>query len=223
MSAVTISRQYGSGGRKIAAHVAELLGYRFFDKRLMLEIALKVGLLQDDVIDFTEDDYVVRSFMERLDERIRGQPPYSIDALSQQLHADESHSRHLSILDEANAVGLVRTAICAAYKQKDIVIVGRGGQVILQDMPDVVHVRIQAPLSTRRERLVEYENVSLQDATQIAIERDEANRAYMKHFYGVNVDDPELYHLILNTGKLDSEFVAQMIVQTVKELNLVSV
>ncbi len=47
MSAITISRQYGSGGRKVALRVSEILGWSLFDKRLMMNVARDLGLSKD--------------------------------------------------------------------------------------------------------------------------------------------------------------------------------
>src|SRR5688572_12664634 len=66
MTVITISRQYGSGGDVIAARTCEMLGYRYFDKRLMADVALDVGLSPTEIVDFSEDNYRVRGFLERL-------------------------------------------------------------------------------------------------------------------------------------------------------------
>ena len=51
MAVITISRQYGSGGDEIASRVCELLGYRYFDKRMMAQVASEAGLSSKEVID----------------------------------------------------------------------------------------------------------------------------------------------------------------------------
>ena len=66
MAVITISRQYGSGGDEIAAQVCERLGYHFFDKNLMAQVANDVGLSVQEVVDFPEDDHKVRGFLDRL-------------------------------------------------------------------------------------------------------------------------------------------------------------
>jgi cytidylate kinase len=52
MAIITISRQVGSGGKEIANQVANLLGYRLFDKQLMSKVAAEMGLSESEVIDF---------------------------------------------------------------------------------------------------------------------------------------------------------------------------
>ena len=66
MAVITFSRQYGSGGDEVADRVRERLGYRYFDKRLMAQVASEMGLSEGEIVDFTEADYEVRGFFDRL-------------------------------------------------------------------------------------------------------------------------------------------------------------
>ena len=65
MAVITISRQYGSGADDIAAQVCDKLGYRYFDKRLMAGIASEFGLPESGIVDFSEDKYKARGFLDR--------------------------------------------------------------------------------------------------------------------------------------------------------------
>ncbi|MBN1248993.1 MAG: cytidylate kinase-like family protein, partial [Anaerolineae bacterium] len=74
----------------------------------------------------------------------------------------------------------------------EVVILGRAGQVILRDCPDVLHVRIIAPTARRVERLVERQHISA-SAARAQIEKSDATRyTYLKRNYHVDWDDPEL-------------------------------
>ena len=66
MAVITISRQYGSGGDEIATRLWNVLGYRYFDKRLMAQVATEAGLSPTEVVDSSEDNYEARSLLERL-------------------------------------------------------------------------------------------------------------------------------------------------------------
>jgi cytidylate kinase len=93
----------------------------------------------------------------------------------------------------------------------DVVIVGRAGQVILKDHPDVLHVRIMAAATLRAERIARAQNIPL-DAAQAQVEAsDRARRTYMRRYYHVNWDDPHLYDLIINTGRLTIDSAADLI------------
>jgi cytidylate kinase len=66
MAVITISRQFGSGGDEIAAKVCYMLEYLYFDKQLMLQVAADMGLSEYEVVDFSEDTYKMRGFVDRV-------------------------------------------------------------------------------------------------------------------------------------------------------------
>ena len=66
MTIITISRQYGSGGDEIASRICNLLNYQMFDKRLITQAALDAGLSEQEAIDYSEENYKIRSFLDRL-------------------------------------------------------------------------------------------------------------------------------------------------------------
>ena len=118
-------------------------------------------------------------------------------------------------LDEARCAKLVRSAIHTAYQRGDVVIVGRGGQVTLQEMPGVLHVRIVAPMGNRILRIQGQERVDAEQARRLAISHDQATARYLNQLFGVRGDEPQLYHVVINTGKWSVEHAIQIIVNAV--------
>ena len=214
MAVITISKQYGSGGNEIAARVCETLGYRYFDKRLMAQVASETGLSESEIVDFSEDDYKVRNFLDLL---FGASTPRTV-AQVRSWKEDGTGVRvpEVKPLDENQAISLVQSIIKASYKQGNVVIVGRGGQAVLKDRLDALHVRIQAPLETRRWRIHQQEGIDLEFAHDVVIERDQAAADYLKRFYGIDWADSTLYDLVLNTGKLSLEAAAHLIVNAVR-------
>ena len=214
MAVITISRQYGSGGDEITTRVCEMLGYRFFDKRMMAWQASQVGLTDNEIVDFWVDNYKVQSFLNRL---LRG-PRVVAHVSTWRRDAAGAQVKEMTQLDEDQAITLVRGSIQAAYKESNVVILGRGGQAILKEMPDVLHVRIEAPLGARLQRIQDQGTISLEAAQEIAIQRDKAAADYLKRFCGIDWSDPLLYHLVINTGRWDIEAAAHLIVNAVGHL-----
>lgn len=213
MAVITISRQYGSGADEIAARVCDMLGYRYFDKRIMANMASDLGLSAENIVDFSEEQYKLRSFLDRL----RGP---RVVAQTRVWTQDVSGRRMQSVqdLDEEQAIALVRGVIEAVYEDDNIVILGRGGQAILKDMLGVLHVRVEAPLDARIQRIQAQEDVSQQAAERAITERDKAAADYLKRFYDIDWSDPMLYHLVINTGKWDVEAAAHLIVNALSYL-----
>ncbi len=99
----------------------------------------------------------------------------------------------------------------------DVVIVGRGGQVVLHDRPDVLHVRVVAPFEMRVARLRQKRNVSEESACACLEASDRARARFLRRHHGVRVDDPVLYHLTINTGLLDLSEAVNLIIRAVRE------
>jgi cytidylate kinase len=219
MAVITISRQYGCNGDEIASRACAELGYRTFDKRLMAQVASEMGLSEGEIIDFSEANYRVRGFLERLFGRRGARTVAETGTWTQ----DTSGTRAVQVeqLDEEWCVRMVRTTIQAAYEQGNVVIVGRGGQAILQDKPGVLHVRLHAPLDARITRVRYHETTGMapefqqRAAQEIVRERDRATAEYLRRFHDIDWTDPHLYHLVLDTTKWGVESAARLIVQAV--------
>jgi len=115
-------------------------------------------------------------------------------------------------------VKAVKRVIEDLAAEGDVVIVGRGGQAILRGRPDVLHVRLVAPAGLRAERLAQRHQISLEGAQAQVEARDRYRRNYLKRFYYIDWDDPELYDMILSTARLTPEEAARQIVQAALKL-----
>jgi cytidylate kinase len=223
MAVITISRQYGSGGDEIADRVGEILGYPHFDKSMITQAAAEAGISETEVFDYSEDSHKVRSFMDRL---------FNRSVMMTTGHMLESGG--FSVYDmevplgQDVMLGLVQKAIRSAYEMGNMVIMGRGSQVILQDKAKAVHIRIEAPVEYRIQRLKEQLKQTRQvlqsdievrrDAQDIILERDAASADYIKRHYNRDWNDAQLYHVVLNTGKISIDRATQIMVDLVKDL-----
>ena len=100
----------------------------------------------------------------------------------------------------------------------NVVIVGRAGQAILHDWPDVLHVRIIAPLETRARRIAGQHGISLAGAYAQIEASDEYRRAYLERYYHQDWENPALYDLILNTERLTPPRAAEIIAAALARL-----
>lgn len=216
MTVITISRQYGSGGDEIAVRLSQMLGYRYFNKELMSRIATEVGLSPTEIVDFSEDNYEMRGFLERL---FNWHSPHMVAHPGSWVEdARGAKTEKVADLDEAQSIAFIQNTIQAAYKQDNVVILGRGGQAILREMPDVLHVRIEAPLNVRDKRVHEQQHVSLAMAQDIVVNHDRAAADYLKRFYDIDWADSTYYDLVINTSKLSIEAAAHLIAEAVRYL-----
>jgi cytidylate kinase len=142
---ITISREAGSGGDEIALKVSEILGYAYFDKSLMVSVAKSLGMSEEEIVDFSEDNYRVKSLVDRI---LRRKRPVAIS------FRPEGPMVIRKALDEEECLSMIQTIINSLAKRGKTVIVGRGGQAILKDKVGVLHVRIVAPIEVRVERVM---------------------------------------------------------------------
>lgn len=218
MAVITISRSYGSGGNEIAARVCELLGYRYFDKHLLAELAAEMGFAEGRVVDYSEEKYKARGLVERL---LSGMGVGRVQSRTQE--APDPRQDPDAFLDEAASQALVQATVKAACDLGDIVIVGRGGSVVLGNAPGVLHVFVDAPLEDRVRRVARREHIDEATARDdwIAV-RDRAAADYMRRYHGVTWSDPLLYHVVINTGMLHIESAARLVVAALDCLPAVS-
>ncbi len=199
---ITISRQVGSGGDEIALKVSEILGYAYFDKSLMVSEAKSLGICEEDIADFSEDAYKVKSFVDRILLRSK---PVSIS------YASKDNELNRKTLDEEECLSAVQTVINSLASRGKTVIVGRGGQAILKQKVGVLHVRIVAPLAVRVERIMKSGGLSQEDAQRLIENDDKAAAEYLRRFYNIDWEDPAIYDLVLNTGKMDLNTASRVI------------
>jgi CMP/dCMP kinase len=225
MSVITISRQFGSGGDEVAVRLCQILKYRLFDKRQVSMAAVDVGLSEQEIIDYSEENFKVKGFWDRLFGRSTQVAEVSI----WKENVGGTQISEKQVLSETVALTLVQKSIKYAYQTGNFVIIGRGGQMILRDCPDALHIRIEAPMEIRLQRVKVQlkKEQQMYDATiearreaqDLIVERDTVSAAYIKQFYGADWADPLLYHAILNLGKFTIDQSANAIVDLLNCIN----
>lgn len=214
MAVITISREVGSGGDRIARRVCELLGYRYFDKTLMAQVARERGISDAEVVDFSEDSYRVRGFIDALLRRsVRVATATTVATTTRGAEA-----RVVQDVDEEMAAAFVAATIRALRAHGQVVVVGRGGQAILRDAAGVLHVRIIARLEDRVQQVMQAEGLTREAALAMVGERDRATAQYLRRFHAIDWADPALYHLTLNASLLGQEAAAEVIATVARRL-----
>ena len=132
----------------------------------------------------------------------------------------------LAAIDELGLLGLCPSSkACRAYRQavrqvmEEIaaqgraVIIGRAGQVILHDWQGALHIRVIAPVKVRALRIATLQGISLETALAQVDASDRYRHRYLKRYYGVRWEDPDLYDLVINTSRMQPTDAAQLIEQ----------
>lgn len=194
---ITISREFGSGGRTIAKAVAERLGYNFYDKALVERIANESGYSKDFVERRGEDATSTSSFLFNLSRSgSGGYDGYS--GVSDKLYVIQ-HNIIKRLPDEGPCV-----------------IVGRCSDYILKDYENALHVFIFADMQFKAERIVHLYGERDDVPEKRMEEKDKKRKVYYKNYTGRIWGMSSNYDICLNSGKLGIENCIDIIVDLAK-------
>ena len=205
MRAITISREYGSGGGEIAARLARQLGWQLIDHAIIEQTASELEVRETEV-EKHDEEYVESDrpgILSRILERLA--PSASMTGGGGVLVRPASPGETLAYQET------MRDIITAATASGHVVIVGRGGQVLLADKRDVLHVRVVAPLEKRVAYVVRREGLDTEAARRRVQAKDQARTRYMQTQYHSQHEDPHLYDLVINTAVLDLDSAVDQI------------
>ena len=184
MSIVAISHEIGSGGPEIGQQLADRLGYKYVDQELIADTAHRYGLLEEKLSHLDESK---PSLFERFDAETR---------------------RYITA---------IQTSLFEFAEHDNVVLMGRGGQWLLRGIPHALRVRVMAPFELRVKWLAKKlagsmgEAANMRTVTEMA-RRDDTERAgRMRYLYEVDLADPALYDLVINTEKLSVGAAVELI------------
>jgi len=102
----------------------------------------------------------------------------------------------------------------------NVVLVGRGGQVLLKDLPGVLHVRVIAPFDVRVRRIMQQGGKDERQAAEVLRRNDRDSSGFIRSFFDMDWDDPDFYDLVLNTQKFTVDTGVQMILESIHSLEV---
>jgi CMP/dCMP kinase len=182
---LTVNREFGSGGGRIAEIIAENLGWKLLDKDIIDAIAYAAHVDPSVVLRYDEH---IESWLRRLNQQAMRSA-----ALTAGLELRDN-----AVFDAEEMVKISRKVIEKAYAEGNCVIVGRGSQCVLQHKPEAFHVFVYAPHKDRILRL----RARLPQGTDVEqrIRSVDAERAkYLQEYYSKYWLNPHLYDLMVSS------------------------
>ncbi|HLI88641.1 MAG TPA: cytidylate kinase-like family protein [Ktedonobacteraceae bacterium] len=197
MRAITISRQYGSGGGEIALRLAQRLGWRLLDHDAVVHVAQQLGI---SVEEAEEHDEHVESLGVRILTSMQMIQPTMAASLPVQITPNirEYHEALCRVVE-------------ATVRQEKTVVVGRGGQMLFAGRRDILHARVVAPLEQRVAYVMRREGLEYDAAMTRVHEKDQGRIRYLQAQYHRHPSDPLLYDLVVNTGVLSLDRCVDLI------------
>jgi cytidylate kinase len=193
---ITVNREFGSGGGRIAQTIAQWLGWKLLDRDIIDAIAYAAHVDASQVQQYDEH---VASWLQRLNQQTMRSA-----ALAAGMELAEG-----SVFDAAEMVKITQKVVEQAYAEGNCVIVGRGAQCILQHRPDVYHVFVYAPYRERIERLRKRLEPGAHVEQRIR-KVDEERAKYLQEYFGKCWNNPHLYHLMISSSE-DEDAAARLI------------
>jgi len=99
-----------------------------------------------------------------------------------------------------------------------VILIGRGGNVVTARLPAVFHVRLVAPLEKRIQHAHEHYSMTEAEAHKFCITEDMGRARYLRQHFNADINDPLLYHMIINTGQVGFDAAAKLIGEAVLHL-----
>ena len=197
---VTIAGEYGSGGTEIAERAGRL-GWRVLDRQIIEEISKTAGV----------DPAIAAGCDERIDSVIHR---LVRSVWHSGLEAGIAAPAGWSAFDSDRMAQLTRGVILHAARLGDCIIVGRGGQCLLQNEPTALHVLIYAPYGHRL-RWVKRRLSPEQDPVAVLAAKDHERVSYVRRHFDSDYFDRHLYHLLVSAC-IGEDSVAELIADAVR-------
>lgn len=192
---ITISREFGSGGRTIGKAVAKQLGYHYFDKEIIEKVAEESGLAKE--------------YIEKNGEYSPGTNIFSY-AFVGRSRSGESVADYLWKKQREVILNIAENEKC--------VIVGRCADYLLRDREDCLHVFIHSDMKKRAERIVTLYGETEQKPEKRLKDKDRTRRLNYRYYTEREWGMSQNYHVSLNSGEIGIERCADIIASLAKEL-----
>jgi cytidylate kinase len=202
MAVITISRQFGAGGRTLGETLAKRLGYRYVNEDMIREVAKKAGVSSKQVRAFEKDGgSKLLKFM---------------DTIVSRGFIDRLISEKYGYIDEKSYVPVVRALIEQIYEKGNAVIIGRGSQYILKDCENTLHILLVADLEHRIRFMMDKYKLT-EDNAQKAIKRADQIRTNFLCLFSEKVshDNPLSYDLVVNMNRVSMEKAIEIVAELV--------
>ena len=230
MPVITINGPLGAGAVSIGQMVAEQLELNFYDRLVFTQAARLIGTPVGSVI--AKEQRVDRfrdrlgRFLQTMLERsamsgVSGEPYFGrgIENLPpetfMEMIGEGNTNRRISDKEFIEATEKVVKDI---YEGGNAVIIGRGANAILSDMPGTFHVGLMAPLEVRVQTLMQRENYTREEAENYGMELERAHENYFRRFFDYNPSDPSHYQMMLNMGLMTPQTAAGIIAHATSDI-----
>lgn len=186
MAVVTISRQFGAGGRTLGERLCDRFGFQLVDEPVIDEIARKCKISGD----------WLKAMEKEASSTILGIIS-SVASCGLLYRTPASPGEGFEKKKYIECLTRIMTSLA---DKGGYVFVGRGAQLVLKDRPDAVHILLVAEYEDRVKFLVQHYQISPSEAEAMVKQKERQRAAVAANIFGVEINDPALYHMVVNTS-----------------------
>ncbi len=231
MAVVTFNGAIGAGGNEVGIVAARLLAADYVDRLILAEAAKRIGS-SVEVLSIKEQRrvaikdrlaYLLQTMLERSAMSGAGGEPYfgpGLEYLPSEEYTDLAQEPVTAAqrLNEQRFLETTTAVIQDLAKAGNVVIIGRGSNLILKDYPGVLHVGMVAPTSLRLATIVQREHMATKEAEKYMGDMEKARISYFRKFFKVNPEHTSLYHLVLNLGSMSVNTAAEIVAHAAEKV-----
>ena len=197
MAVITISRQFGAGGKTLGKMVADKLGYDFADSNIIQMVA--------------EAANVSPQFVESVEQEAGSKLAKVLSSMVSKSLVDRVLKNERGYIDEQLYIDYLVVIIAQIAEEGNAVILGRGSQYILHDHPDAYHVLLINDFEERVKFMVENYDLPYSKAARVVTNEDKRRMSLYRKIGKSDYDKAELYHLVLNMNRMDVDKALEMV------------
>ena len=226
MAVITLSRELGSSGDRVATLVAERLGLAVVDRERLYRAARAAGVSEAALHELKRS--AEQTLVSQVLRSLRSVPPTPterrerravVPPLTSPLGGVFSPVLPPASIDIAELVRMLNQVIEKRAREGDVLFLGQGSAVLLRGHANTLHVRTCAPQDQRVATLQERENLSKTAALRRIRASDRQRAEYVRRFHNARWNEPGLYHLLINTALVPIALAADLIVAASQALS----
>jgi len=206
MAVITIARQFGAGGRTLGKQIAEALGYVLIDEEIVEAVALEADV-SNDWADAIAKETGSEGFLDRLAKKLG---PFRKGYMNIAMEKKPGY------LDGHLYISLLYKVIPQIASRDNVVIIGRGGQYILQNHPNTYHFMMIADLEYRINFMMKHYEIDRKQAKFVVGKQEKRRFHLYRSFARTDYDDPGLYNMVFNMNRMNMDEALKMVCQLVK-------
>ena len=226
MAIVTLSGQIGTNAREVGRLTAGRLGIDYVDQEILVEAARDLGVPMESIVTHDERTeglgerlaHMLRHFLERSAAAGAADPMLGgaggLDVMLARTYT-EAAAEDDDVSDD-DYIQELANIIQDVADHDNVLILGRGSQVVLREHPNATHILLIGPKDLRIANIAKRDGISPEEAEKYMKSLDKGRVSFHQKFFDINVNDPAHYHLTLNVGRLAQDQLASLIADTAK-------